>query len=128
RIEVETSGTIKPSAALVALIDQWNVSPKLANSENPVERRRVSRALECFAGQPRAYFKFVVVEPDDLAEVDELVAQFAVPAARVLLMPEGRTAAALLARSNWLAAACQERGYRLTTRLHVLLWGDERGR
>ena len=43
-------------------------------------------------------------------------------------MPEGTTADALTRRSTWLAEACTERGYRFSTRLHILLWSDERGR
>src|SRR5204863_10000958 len=38
RIEVETAGTLAPAAALDA-VDRFNVSPKLANSGNPVDRR-----------------------------------------------------------------------------------------
>lgn len=128
RIEVETNGTVLPNPELAALIDQWNVSPKLANSGNPVDRRESNEALTFFAGHANAFFKFVIVESADLEEVEELVLRYTVANDRVLLMPEGRTAAALYERSVWLAAECQERGYRFTTRLHVLLWGDKRGR
>src|SRR5207249_1028716 len=38
RVEVETAGTLTPTDALVA-VDQFNVSPKLANSGNDVDRR-----------------------------------------------------------------------------------------
>jgi 7-carboxy-7-deazaguanine synthase len=128
RIEVETNGTIAPHEDLGALVDQWNVSPKLANSGNAPERREVATALAWFARQPTAYFKLVVAAPSDLDEVTAMVAGYAVPAARVLLMPEGRTPAALAERSGWLVERCAAVGYRFTTRLHVLLWGDERGR
>ncbi len=128
RIEVETSGTISALDELAAHIDQWNVSPKLSNSQNAHHKREIPQAFCEFARRTNAYFKFVIVEPEDLTEVDELVRRYAVSTERVLLMPEGRTPAALQARSRWLAEACQHRGYRFTTRLHVLLWGDERGR
>jgi organic radical activating enzyme len=125
---VETNGTFMPNAELAAAIDQWNVSPKLANSGNPVEKRRVPTALAWFAAEARAVFKFVIVAPGDLAEVDELVAWFGLPAERVLLMPEGRSPNELQERSRWLVDQACRRGYRFTPRLHVLLWGDERGR
>jgi organic radical activating enzyme len=38
RIEIETAGTVAPTMA-DGLVDQWNVSPKLANSGNPPARR-----------------------------------------------------------------------------------------
>lgn len=128
RIEVETSGTVLPLEALAARIEQWNVSPKLASSGNDPEAREIPEALTWFAAQSQAYFKFVVVVPDDVAEVQEIVARYGVPAERVLLMPEGTTAAALAERSPWVVERCQALGYRFTTRLHVLLWGDKRGR
>jgi 7-carboxy-7-deazaguanine synthase len=128
RLEVETNGTVLPDEPMAKLVDQWNVSPKLANSDNPADKREVPAALGWFAGQSNAYFKFVVAAEDDLAEVGVLVERYHVPRERVLLMPEGTTAGALGARSPWLVEQCVQRGYRFTTRLHVWLWGDERGR
>jgi 7-carboxy-7-deazaguanine synthase len=128
RLEVETSGTVLPEPALAAQIDQWNVSPKLASSGNEEARRLVPAALGWFAAQGNAYFKFVVTAPADLEEVQALVGRFGVPAERVLLMPEGTTAATLAERSGWVVERCQALGYRFTTRLHILLWGDKRGR
>ncbi|MBI4492784.1 MAG: 7-carboxy-7-deazaguanine synthase QueE [Chloroflexi bacterium] len=128
RIEVETNGTVKPEAPLAALIDQWNVSPKLAHSGNSPERREVPAALQWFAAQPSASFKFVVVGPGDLEEVETLVARYGVPTERVLLMPEGTDTATLVQRSRWLAERCVQTGFRYGPRLHVFLWGDERGR
>jgi 7-carboxy-7-deazaguanine synthase len=128
RLEVETGGTLVPKPELAASIDQWNVSPKLANSGNAAARREVPEALAWFASQSHAYFKFVIVEPEDLGEVDALVDRYHIARDRVLLMPEGVNAETLQQRSSWLVPRAQERGYRFTTRLHVLLWGDQRGR
>ncbi len=43
-------------------------------------------------------------------------------------MPEGTDAATVAGRMADLADAVVARGWNLTPRLHVLLWGDERGR
>jgi hypothetical protein len=43
-------------------------------------------------------------------------------------MPEGRTQETLAERSPWVADAAVRRGHRFSTRLQILLWGDERGR
>ena len=126
--EVETNGTLPPQPEMASAISQWNVSPKLANSGNRPERREVPEALNAFAGMDSAYFKLVVAVPEDLEEVDELIRRYDVPARRVVLMPEGVTPRTLAQRSGWLAEACTQRGYRFSTRLHILLWGDERGR
>jgi 7-cyano-7-deazaguanosine (preQ0) biosynthesis protein QueE len=126
RIEVETNGTIAPGE-LDRLIDQWNVSPKLANSGNEGLTRIRPEVLRDFAARENAYFKLVVQDVGDLAEVEALVGGAGVPASRVLLMPEGRTRAELESRSTWLAETCAARGYRFSPRLHILLWGDKRG-
>lgn len=127
RTEVETAGTLLPGAALDARIDQWNVSPKLASSENPLHRRIRTEVLTHFAASPRATFKFVVCSEADLAEIDALVERFGIDRRRVILMPEGRDAATLAARGRALVPHCIARGYRYGHRLHVVLFGDERG-
>lgn len=126
RIEVETNGTVSPGE-LGELVDQFNVSPKLAHSGNQGLIRIDPPVLREFAANARANFKFVVQDDADLAEVEDLRRQFAIPADRIVLMPEGRTAAELSARSPWLAETCMQRGYRFSTRLHILIWGDKRG-
>ena len=126
RIEVETNGTIAPGE-LAGLVDQWNVSPKLRHSGNQGLERLPEGPLREFAARDDAFFKFVVASPEDLDEVEALREQFGIPPGRVVLMPEGTTAAALNARSPWLAEVCTERGYRFSSRLHILIWGDKRG-
>ena len=126
--EVETNGTLSPEPGMVDAVSQWNVSPKLANSGNAAARRQIPAALRAFQDLPNAYFKFVVVEPFDVDEVCALAERYDIPAGRVLLMPEGVTPDIVGARGAWLAEACAERGFRFSTRLHILLWGDQRGR
>jgi organic radical activating enzyme len=126
--EVETNGTIAPEPEMARAISQWNVSPKTASSGNRQEAREKPRALRAFGKLKNAYFKFVVVEPPDVDDVSKLVDEYGLERDRVLLMPEGATAEVILERGRWVASACAERGFRFSTRLHILLWGDERGR
>jgi organic radical activating enzyme len=128
RVEVETSGTIEPIAALVPLVAQWNVSPKLASSGNADKARLRAGPLTFFAGAANAQWKLVATSEADLAEIAALVARFGVPAERVTVMPEGTDAATLADRARWLVPACVARGWRFGTRMHVVLWGSERGR
>ena len=126
--EVETNGTLPPEPNMVEAISQWNVSPKLANSGNDTAHREVPNALRAFQRLTNTYFKFVVVEPSDVDEVSGLVARYDIPPERVLLMPEGTAPATVRTRGAWLAEVCADRGFRFSTRLHILLWGDKRGR
>jgi 7-carboxy-7-deazaguanine synthase len=128
RIEVETAGTLAPAPEVVALVDRFNVSPKLANSGNPVDRRYKPHVLQHFVSAGAAGFKFVAADIADLDEIAAIVAECAIPVHDVWVMPEGTDASTLVERSKALADAVLEHGWNMTTRLHVLLWGDERGR
>jgi 7-cyano-7-deazaguanosine (preQ0) biosynthesis protein QueE len=124
RVEIETAGTIAPTMA-DGLVDQWNVSPKLANSGNPLERRYKPDVLRAFEATGNAIFKFVACEPSDLDEVDAMVEECAL--GDVWIMPEGTDAATLERRSGEVAEDVIKRGWNLTTRLHILVWGNRRG-
>ena len=128
RFEVETNGTIAPIPELVRHVDQWNVSPKLSGSGNPSERRQQPQAMEAFARLAHAYFKFVVARPGDVDEALAVKDCYGLPGERVILMPQGRTNDEVQAAGRWLSRVCIEQGLRFSTRLHILLWGDERGR
>jgi organic radical activating enzyme len=84
--------------------------------------------LEGFSRIPGAYFKFVIVEPQDIDEVCELADTYRIPPQRIILLPEGRDMEVLRSRNQWVSEACVKHGFRFSTRLHILLWGDERGR
>ena len=125
-VEIETNGTVIPPPALAELVHQFNVSPKLAHSGNPAELALRPDALGWFAADPRAWFKFVIAGPGDLAEVLALAQAYAIPAARIFLMPEGRDSATLRTRGKWLAELCAENGLNFSDRLHIHLFGDTR--
>lgn len=125
-VEIETNGTIVPDARVVAVVGQWNVSPKLANSGVSVDQRIRPDALAALLATGRAVFKFVVAEPADLDEVASLADAHGLES--VWIMPEGTDATMLLERARQLAEPVLARGWNLTPRLHVLLWGDQRGR
>jgi 7-cyano-7-deazaguanosine (preQ0) biosynthesis protein QueE len=125
RIEVETAGTIVPVEAIAQDVSQFNVSPKLVNSANPLAKRLRPEALDRLQGTGKAVWKFVVTQLSDLQEADDLVAQHHL--FPVYVMPEGTDAHTVLARSRELADPVLARGWNLTSRLHILLYGNRRG-
>jgi len=125
-VEIETNGTIVPDDRLASLVGQWNVSPKLTNSGVPYDKRIRPDALAALRDTGRAAFKFVATSVDDLDEVAELVDAHGLDP--VWIMPEGTDPTTWLERARELADPVLARGWNLTPRLHVLLWGDERGR
>ncbi|MFF2374848.1 7-carboxy-7-deazaguanine synthase QueE [Streptomyces xiamenensis] len=129
-IHVETAGTIAPWAAFDRHIAQYTVSPKLANSSNPLSKRRKPEVLAAFRETGRAWLK-CVIEPDyerDLEEVDDLVQEVGFPPSRVMVMPEGSDSHSTLMTARAMADAALQRGYGLSLRTHVLLWGDDPSR
>ena len=126
-VEVETNGTTAAPPALDARIAQYNVSPKLSHSGNPAALALLPERLAAYAGDERAFFKFVVASPDDVMEAAALCAAYRVPPERVFLMAEGTTSDALRERERWLAPLCLRHGFRLSDRLHIHLYGDTRG-
>ncbi|HUR22467.1 MAG TPA: 7-carboxy-7-deazaguanine synthase QueE [Acidimicrobiales bacterium] len=124
-VEVETAGTIAPKLP-DGLVDRWNVSPKLANSGMPLERRFKPAVLTQLQATGRAVFKFVVVHAGELDEVDAIVRECRL--APVWVMPEGTDATTVVDRMQALADPVLARGWNLTPRLHILAWGDQRGR
>lgn len=127
-IEIETNGTILPIEILDNIVDQWNVSPKLTNSGIVKGNRVIDSCYRHFSKNNRAYFKFVVQTPSDIEEIDSLVLEYKIDKHRVLLMPEATTSGRMLDGARWLAEACKQNGYRLSLRLHVLLWREMKGK
>ena len=154
-VTVETAGTLwledLPVRAGERGIDLASVSPKLLNSV-PTEREggrfavmheRQRENLEVMKNfalggggvVKECQWKFVLAKPGDLGEVEDLLARLngQLPASSrvvpkdVVLMPEGVDAATLTQRSRWLAELCKEKGYRMSLRLQVYLWGNKRG-
>jgi 7-carboxy-7-deazaguanine synthase len=126
-VEVETNGTIVPEPAALSRVNQWNVSPKLANAGDPEAFRIRPEALAALRDSGRAYLKLVVNSDQDFAEADALVKRLVWPSDRVCLMPQAIDREQLRARSFAVAEAARVRGYRFSSRLHLELWGGQRG-
>jgi 7-carboxy-7-deazaguanine synthase len=133
-ITIETAGTVNAPIAC----DLMSISPKLKNSV-PLEREggHWAQQHDRLRWQPAilrelistyAYqLKFVIADPQDLLEVEQMRETLEAPRANILLMPEGTTAETIQQRGLWIAEICKEHGYRFSPRLHVDLWGNRRG-
>jgi 7-carboxy-7-deazaguanine synthase len=134
-ITVETAGTVFQPVAC----DLMSISPKLANS-TPVTREdgRWAQQHDRLRYQPEVLrrlmdsyeyqLKFVVSAPEDMSEIETMLRDLGADRQKVVLMPEGVTAQAVQERGRWLAEIAKKEGFRLSPRLQVDLWGDERGK
>ncbi|WP_433530293.1 7-carboxy-7-deazaguanine synthase QueE [Micromonospora sp. CA-263727] len=128
RVEIETNGTVVPLPALAASVSAFNVSPKLSGfaGSRDGQRRINPAALSALAGSGRAVFKFVANNAAELDEIARLKDRFGLDP--VWVMPEGTTSDAVVTGMRDIADAVLARGWHLSSRLHVLLWEDTRGR
>ncbi len=130
-VTVETAGTVVPEFTC----DLLSVSPKTACSDPGGRFRERHRAVRTDLRPLRDLLrrhrdhqlKFVVREAADLDEVEALLAAVSGDRSRVLLMPEGRTAAEVAARAPEVAGLCLRHGFRYSPRLHLSLFGSGRG-
>lgn len=121
-VEVETSGAYPPTPELDRCVDFYDVSPKLSNAG-------VKAPFSPFyASSPKAWFKFVVSNADDVEEVERFVVAYGIPRGRVFLMPmaESPEEHGEALRRIWDAAV--RGGFRVTPRLHIMAWGNARGK
>lgn len=127
-ITVETNGRHPPDRELAGVVLRFVVSPKVTPSSGQVDR-----ALRHFdhwrplIEQRQVAVKLVVADQTDLDAAAAFVIAEQLPADLVWLMPEGRSPDVIQSRIPWLFDVCAERGWNLTSRLHVLAHGDNRG-
>lgn len=127
RVEIETSGTI-PLGPLADILNLIVVSPKLSNSGLKKHQRIRPQVLKGLTKSADAVFKFVIESLADFNEVQDIVDEFEIVPSKIWVMPEGRTREIVLERLAELAQPAVDRGWSVSNRLHVLLWGDQRGR
>jgi 7-carboxy-7-deazaguanine synthase len=75
-----------------------------------------------------SHFKYVLQNEADFKEVQNLAKEYDLVAGKIILMPEAGNRSEHTEKSKWLAELCKSQGYMFSTRLHVLLWGNERGK
>jgi 7-carboxy-7-deazaguanine synthase len=129
-ITIETAGTVWAPVRC----DLMSISPKLSNSTpegqwaKQHDRLRIQPdVLQRLMSSYGYQLKFVIAKPEDLAEVEALVASLGADRGKVILMPEGIDPVTLRARGAWLAEICKQEGFRFSPRLHIELYGNRRG-
>lgn len=126
-VEIETNGMYAPNDELSDEVDWWNCSPKLTNNGLAREVNIIPSAIKSLVATGKVDFKFVVQSPEDISELIEDYLPL-VPRESVILMPEGVTRERQLAQTGWVMQACVAHGFRFSPRLHILAYGNERGK
>lgn len=117
-IEVETNGTI-PSILQERTVDHFTISPKLKNSKNTWYKKNLHAK--------NSILKFVISHRNDMNEVENFIKKEHIDPQKIYLMPEGKTTQEIEQKTPWLMEICRKKGYRFTTRLQILIFGNKRG-
>jgi 7-carboxy-7-deazaguanine synthase len=134
-ITIETAATIfKPVSC-----DLISMSPKLANSTpwkrqggrfaRQHEARRLNfSVIQKYLENYDYQLKFVVARKTDFQEIGRILNRLKdVDGSRVLIMAQGTTRKQLSAKAPWIVELCKKYGYGYTPRLHIELYGNQRG-
>jgi 7-cyano-7-deazaguanosine (preQ0) biosynthesis protein QueE len=130
KLDIETNGTVAPKPESIDAVDLFCVSPKLAHAGDPESMRLKPDVLAQFAElskSGKAFFKFVAQDESDFDEIDKFIQAGNIPNDAVWIMPEGADPVTHMANTKKLADKIIQRGWHLSARLHVLIWGQERG-
>ncbi|MES2793222.1 MAG: 7-carboxy-7-deazaguanine synthase QueE, partial [Planctomycetota bacterium] len=135
-ITIETAGTVyRPVAAAL-----MSISPKLSNSQPSVERsarwaarharQRCNRpVLQQLVAEYPTQLKFVIDQRSDITELEAFIeAPPPLPRELVWVMPQARTNAEIEAKSGWLQETAREHGFQYSSRLHIEMFGNVRGK
>lgn len=135
-VEIETNGTQKVDPALTFAQTgkrgslRFNVSPKLSSSGVARDRAWVDEVIRQFIDvqYARTIFKFVVADQRDWSDVLDFQAVYRPDRASVWIMPlTPFNDVARPAAPEHIAQWAIDEGYNVSSRLHVQLWGNERG-
>jgi organic radical activating enzyme len=140
KFHVESNGTIIPDRPLKLILPDgstveragmkeniieqfnWVISPKLSNSGQQMN----SEGMRYWSDKSWAVFKFIIQNVNDLDEIEKYVNLYHIHINRIFAGIEGSTAESQMKPE--LVDAIIQRGFNYSPRLHIMLWGSERGR
>ncbi len=121
-VTIETNGTLYfPTKAHF-----FSISPKI--HLNPQDSLNF-QALKKFLELPHQ-LKFVVNEPHDIkiiSELHEALSKSSIRKVNTYLMPQGVTKESIDEKLKWIVPMALEYGFAVSDRLHLRLWGKQRG-
>ena len=140
KFHVESNGTIIPSQSLNIRMEDdtvfsreamdekvisefnWVISPKLSNSFQEINEE----AIVFFAKKDWSVFKFVAKNKADLIEINDFTNKYSVNRQKVFVGLEGTTLESQI-RPEMVEDIINS-GFNFSPRLHVMLWGNTRGK
>jgi organic radical activating enzyme len=127
-IEVENEVVLDPTIEFIELVDQWNNSPKLANSGMKERVRYKPELIKRIANLPNSWFKFVVDCEEDWQEINQFfLAPDLISRSQVIVMPKGMTKEELGLTREITVDMAIKYNVRFSDREHINIWNKKTG-
>jgi 7-carboxy-7-deazaguanine synthase len=88
----------------------------------------IPETYEVFRRMPNSFFKYVVNGSTDIDEIENLIMKYHLLRNRVILMPEASTKEALASKCRVVGELAKRWGYLYSGRIHIEMWGNQRGK
>ena len=139
-ITIETAG-IKFVPGLKC--DLMSISPKLSNAYSKPSDKNLYLKIDELKKLIKNYdyqLKFVIEKASDIKELNKVLKDMTAWAkahptiakapdrSKIMLMPQARNIFEYLKRSKLVSEMCKKYGFAFSQRLHIMLWGNEKGR
>jgi 7-carboxy-7-deazaguanine synthase len=141
-ITIETSG-IKFAGSLKC--DLMSISPKLSNAYFKSSDKKIYLKIDELQKLIKKYnyqLKFVIEKEKDITEVSKILEGIdsrlrgndtkkkssTIDRSKVMLMPQAKNPAEYRKRSFLVSRLCKKYGFVFSPRLHIMLWGNKRGK
>jgi organic radical activating enzyme len=135
-IEIETNGSLDisnyfPMFERYSIKNEipvhFNISPKnLTNTKVTLNSGNYEK-FENWLNYDNKIFKFVASNEEDFNEIVAYVNKYNIPNDEVFIMPMGTTKEEILKGQKDLIDLILFKGFNLSTRLHTIIWNNEKG-
>lgn len=127
-IEIENECVLMPKMPLLGVVNCWNNSPKLTNSNVAFESRYKAEIVNYMSQLDNSWFKFVITLQDDWNEIDvAFLLPDLIKKNQIILMPEGVTEEEIKPKREMVIEMAIENNVRYCTREHIVVWGRRTG-
>ena len=127
-IEVENETVLRIEPEFAELVNQWNNSPKLANSNMKEKIRYKPDVVSHTSKMNNSWFKFVISTPSDWEELKrDFIEPNLINRNQIILMPEGDNQPRLKETREFVAELAVNENLRFSDRLHVTIWDKKVG-
>ena len=126
-IEIETNCTIIPNDYLCQIVNYFNVSPKLSNSGEKIQKRYKPEVWKFFNNLSSSIFKFVIANTEDWVELTNLTIENRIHKFKIWVMPAGSSQEELINTRLFVAQLSISQNVNFSDRLHISLWNQKTG-